>query len=102
MDILIQIAWAVAPGIVVGVVMAFFNRKQNKRNAREDRLLQDRIEKEVVELDLLLAVSQLSYAVAMAIKRGTPNGEMEVAMTQYDKAMGKFRKYERRKLAEDE
>jgi len=101
-DILIQIAWAIAPGIVVGVVMAFFNRRQNERNAREDKLIQDRVEKEMLELDLLLATSQLSYAVAMAIKRGTPNGEMEVAMKQYDRAMGKFRKYERRKLAEDE
>lgn len=101
-DILIRFLWAIAPSIFVGVAMALFNRQQSKRNAREDKLLQDRVEKEMLELDLLLAASQLSYAVAMAIKRGTPNGEMEVAMKQYDKAMDRFRQYERRKLAEDE
>ena len=86
-DILIRFLWAIAPSIFVGVAMALFNRQQSKRNAREDKLLQDRVEKEMLELDLLLAASQLSYAVAMK---------------QYDKAMDRFRQYERRKLAEDE
>lgn len=57
------------------------------------------MESEMMRIDLEVATAQLAYAVAMAYKRGTPNGEMETAIAQYEKAMEKFRKYERKQMA---
>lgn len=53
----------------------------------------------MLRLDLEVATAQLSYAVAMAYKRGKPNGEMESAIDSYEKAMNKFRKFERKQIA---
>ena len=100
MDTLIQFIWAISPSIFVGVVMAYFNRAQKKRTDAQEKREHNKVEYETLQLDLLLATAQLSYATAMAIKRGTPNGEMEVAIEQYDRAITKFRKYERSRLAE--
>lgn len=99
MDMVIEILKAIVPSLMVGIVLGIWNRKQNKRNQAEDAREKNAMQKEVLQLDLLVASSQLSYAVAMAIKRGTPNGEMEDAITQYNKAMGKFRRFEREELA---
>ena len=98
MEIVINILWATIPSIIVGVVLAWWNHKQKKRDARYDEHEQDAIKQETLRLSLLVAVAQLSYAVAMAYKRGEPNGEMEVGIEQYNKAMGKFREFEREQM----
>jgi len=50
---------------------------------------------------LTVASAQLSYAVAMAVKRGTPNGEMETAIEKYETAMEAFRTYERKQISKN-
>lgn len=55
-------------------------------------------EKECVKLALLVATAELSHAIAMAIKRGTANGEVEAAIERYDIAIEKFRDFERKRL----
>lgn len=88
-----------APGIITGIVLAFWNRREKKREAQTSGQEADRIESEMMRIDLLVATAQLSYAVAMAKKRGTTNGEMEVAIDGYEHAMEKFRKFERKQMA---
>ena len=87
---------AILPSICVGIVMYFFNKKQNKRDDDAKEREELRIEGENVRLNLLLSANKLSYAVAMAIKRGTPNGEVEEGIEQYKKAMDEFKKFERK------
>lgn len=99
MDTVIEILKAIVPSLMVGIVLGIWNRKQNKRNSEADAKEKNAMQKEVLQLDLLVATSQLSYAVAMAKKRGSVNGEMEDAIAQYNKAMGKFRRFEREELA---
>lgn len=99
LEVLLQAVWAIAPGIVVGIVMAFWNKQQKKRTDKDTQQEADRIENMMLQIDLEVAAAQLAYAVAMAYKRGTPNGEMEVAIEQYERAMSKFRKFERKQLA---
>ena len=99
MDFFLQAMWAIAPGIIVGIVMAFWNKQQKKHTDRNTQQEADRIENEMLQIDLEVAAAQLAYAVAMAYKRGTPNGEMEVAIERYERAMEKFRKFERKQLA---
>lgn len=56
---------------------------------------------EQVQLDLLLATAKLSYAVAMAMKNGHPNGEVEEGVEQYKNAMRSFKKFERELIVEN-
>lgn len=99
MDVLISLVWAVLPGLITGIVMAVFNRQQKKRNDASDTRERDRIKSEKLQISLLLASAQLSYATTMAMKRGRTNGEVEPAIEQYDKAMREFRDFEREQVA---
>ena len=52
-----------------------------------------------MQLALLVATAKLSYAVAMAWKRGEPNGEVEDGIEQYREAMTAFKRFERKLVA---
>ena len=84
------------PSIFVGIVMAIYNKKQSQRDDDAKEREELRIEGENVRLNLLLSANKLSYAVAMAIKRGTPNGEVEEGIEQYKTAMEEFKRFERK------
>ena len=89
----------ILPSLVVGVLLAWYNRGQAKREeaAREREVR--RADGETVQLALLLATAKLSYAVAMALKRGEPNGEVEDGIEQYREAMMEFKQFERKLVA---
>ena len=78
--------------------MAIWNWQQRKHSdaAAEKEAMVRR--KDSLEISLLVATAELSYALVMAMKRGSPNGEVEVALSRYNKAMGKFRDFEREQL----
>lgn len=98
MEWLIWLGQAIAPGIIVGIVLAVWNKKQNKRaNAESEKEVNEK-RKDSLVISLLVATAELSYATTMAIKRGSPNGEVEVAVKRYNKAMDKFREFEREQL----
>lgn len=89
----------VGPSIIVGVVLFYWERRQKKKDAQHRLQEQSIVEGDMLRIDLEVATAQLAYAVAMAYKRGHANGEMEVAISRYEKAMEKFRKFERKQLA---
>ena len=102
--------WAVVPGVIVGVFLGVWNRRQAKRQAlldqrraQQEKRAQQREaiadEGELVKVSLLVAAASLSYAVAVAVRRGKPNGEIEEGIEVYKEAIGKFRDYERRVLS---
>ena len=96
-----NVIWAIAPGLIVGVVLFYWERRQKKHDTNDNEREKFQIEADMRRLDLEVATAQLSYAVAMAIKRGSPNGEIEVALESYTNAMEKFRQFERKQLAID-
>jgi hypothetical protein len=89
---------AIAPSLVVGIFLALWNKKQNKRIKADTEREQNEKRKDALVISLLVATAELSYAITMAIKRGSPNGEVEVAVKRYNKAMEKFREFEREQL----
>lgn len=99
MEILTQIIWAIAPSVAVGVIMACWNKQQKEREEEEAERDALRIKSIMFQLDIAVASAQLAYAVAMAYKRGKPNGEMDAAISQYEQTMTKFRKFEREQMA---
>ena len=64
-----------------------------------DDFLFERLEAENVQVSLLVASAKLSYALAMAAKRGAPNGEVEDGVEQYREAMRAFKRLERKLVA---
>lgn len=98
-EIVLRALWAVLPGIVVGIVMAVWNKRQKVRDEKAEEKDRERVKSELLRISLLLASAQLSYAVAMAVKRGRPNGEIEVGVAQYEKSMEEFRQFEREQIA---
>ena len=90
-----EIFFALLPSLLVSVYMAFFNRRIAKRDKYSESLDEARRQSDQLKLSLLMATAQLSYAVAVAIKRGHPNGEIEEAAEQYNEALAAFREFER-------
>lgn len=97
--LIIELVEMLLPGVVVGVFMAAWNRKQTKRETDAAARERARHEREKVELDLLMAVAKLSYASAIALKRGHANGEVEEGVEQYETAIRDFKDFERKYLA---
>lgn len=98
MEHITQMFWAVVPGIIVGVVMAVWNKRQKDHETRREEHEKQAERGQVLQISLLVASASLSYAVAMAIKRGRPNGEVEEGIKQYNCAMERFREYEREQI----
>ena len=96
-----EIIQAALPSLLVGVVMALFNRGQKKRDAATREREAARLEAENVQVSLLMASAKLSYALAMAVKRGAPNGEVEDGVEQYREAMKAFKRLERKLVAQN-
>ena len=93
------IIMALLPSLCVSIIMALFNRKQSKRDEAAREREAQRSESEGVQLAMLVATAKLSYAVAMAWKRGEPNGEVEDGIEQYREAMTAFKRFERKLVA---
>ena len=90
-----EIFFALLPSLLVSLYMAFFNRRISKKDKYSESFDEARRQSDQLKLSLLIATAQLSYAVAMAIKRGHTNGEIVEAAKQYNKALSAFRDFER-------
>lgn len=80
------IIYAILPSLFVGVVLAVFNRRQKIRDEAHAEEIKAKRKESELSLKLLFAVAKLSYAVAMAYKRGQPNGEVEEGIEAYEDA----------------
>lgn len=92
---------AVLPSLFVGVVMYFWERRQRRFEKEMTEKEENRSRGELVKLDLTCATAALTYATAMAVKRGSTNGEMETAIANYETAMESFRKFEREQIVKE-
>lgn len=102
METVIQLFWAICPSIIVGIVMAFWNSRQNRANDERKKQEELRHKSEILRIDLLVATAQLSYATAVALKRGYANGEVEEGVKAYNTAIKKFREFERSLVVDDD
>ena len=76
----------VLPTIAVGLLMFYWQRKQTRRDAQMNDRAAARKRESLLSLQMMMAGNKLSYAVAMAVRRGKPNGEVEEAITAYKEA----------------
>lgn len=105
MDIVALILSAVF-SLLMSIILVVIQRrmkkqdeKQSKKNEKDEKRYQERKKRDELSLTLQIATADLTYACAMALKRGKANGEVEEAVEKYDEAMEKFRQFEREQLA---
>lgn len=101
MEVFWSVVQAALPSLLVSIVMAVFGRRQKKRDVATREREAERLEAENVQVSLLVASAKLSYALAVAIKRGAPNGEVEDGVEQYREAMKAFKRLERKLVAQN-
>lgn len=95
---IVSAVWAVLPGIVTGIILGIWNKRQKKRDDVADQREADRQRGEIVKLNLLVASAELTRATAVAVKYGHTNGEMTEGLRRYNEAIEQFREYEREQL----
>ena len=97
-DWILWLAEACAPGIIVGIVLAIMNTRKAAKAKKEAEKEDAARQKNELELDLVVATAEMAYALVMAAKRGSPNGEVEDALKRYLPAIAAFRSFERKQL----
>lgn len=95
---LTDIILAAVPSLLTGIVLAVFSKNMNTADDRRAQAEHLRRKEAKLNLDLTFASAQLSYAIAMAMKRGHPNGEVEQGVETYEAALAAYRKFEREQL----
>ena len=88
MDMTILIT--IAETIFTGTLIFYFQRSQRKRDEKKEVLDEARKEESLLLLELVMASAKLSYACAVALKRGKANGEVEEGAKAYEDAKTKY------------
>lgn len=81
------------PTILTGSILYYWQRKQRRRDAAVDKRAEARKCESLLLLDMQMATAKLSYACAMALKRGTANGEVEDGVAAYEEAKTRYTKF---------
>ena len=79
--------------VIFGMVIFFIQRGSHRRDARDDSRAKARMREAALLMRLTDAGNRLSYAVAMAVRRGRPNGEIEEAVTAYEAASAEYNEF---------
>ena len=97
--LLIYIA-GLLPAIISAVVAFYVQRRQKKRDKDMERHAEARKREAHLSLEMQMATAKLAYAVAMAVKRGTPNGEVEEGIEAYNAAKKNYLEFINEQAAE--
>ncbi len=81
---------SIAQTIIVSMLIFYLQRIQKKRDENLKRQNQARQKENLLSLELNMANAHLSHAVAIAVKNGKANGEIQQAITAYDKAKKEY------------
>lgn len=78
------------PSIITGMMMFYMQRAQKRRDTRAELRAIARKKESLLSLNLTMANAKMSYACAIAIKRGEPNGEVEEGINAYQSAKAEY------------
>lgn len=89
------------PSIIAAVIVYRVNKKADSRYNEAQKQHEERVKAERLSMEMQLATADLSYATAMAIKRGKANGEVEAGIASYEKAKKDYFDFINSKYVED-
>lgn len=72
------------------MILFYIQRVQKRRDEKIKEQNEERKKESLLALEFNMANAHLSHAVAIAVKRGSANGEIEQAITAYDKAKKEY------------
>ena len=84
---------AVVQTAFISMLVFYLQRKQKDSDIKAEERAKAIKEETILQLEMSMANNKLSYAVAMAMKRGKANGEVEEAIEAYEKAKANFYKF---------
>lgn len=79
-----------AASLVVSIILLILQTINNARTKRAEERNGRETQERLLSLKMMSANNKLSYACAMAIKRGRPNGEVEEAVEAYEEAKQEY------------
>ena len=88
------------PSVITGIIGLYIQRRQKKRDKAVEKQEEARERESLLNLDLTMAGAKLSYACAMAMKRGEPNGEVEEGVEAYETAKTAYYRFLNEQAAE--
>lgn len=88
-----QVVYGIIQTAVLGMAVFYLKRSQDKRDKKSTAHLAAQKQSELLQLEMIWANNKLSYACAMALKRGHANGEVEDALLTYGEAKEKYEKF---------
>jgi len=86
----IQYILLALPEIAIALAIFYLQRKQKKRDAEAEQYREAKRKQDLLAMEMQFANAKLSFATAMALKRGSPNGEIEEGLEAYEKAREKY------------
>lgn len=92
---------AIIQTVAAAIITFFIKRQFSKHDKRviarkeaHDKAQQAKdaakFDQECLQLEIMMADAKLSYAIVAAIKRGSPNGEIEDALNDYKRAHERY------------
>lgn len=81
---------AAIPSVLCGVFMFYLQRQQRRKDEHIERRAEARRREGLLSLELQMATAKLSFATAVAVKRGKANGEVEEGIEAYETARHKY------------
>lgn len=76
--------------VVISMVIYFLQRAQSNKDKQSKRHEQAKTRESLLLLELVMASAKLSYACAVALRRGKVNGEVEEGVNAYQDAKEKY------------
>ncbi len=87
------IATTLFESVVLVLAIYYLQRGQKKRDSHAEERAVLRRRESLLNLQMTMAVSKLSYATAVAIERGKTNGELKDAKEEYSKAKAAYLRF---------
>lgn len=78
------------PEMGIALAVFYWQRKQKERDAEAEQYREAKRRQDLLAMEMQFANAKLSFATAMALKRGLPNGEIEEGLEAYEKAREKY------------
>jgi len=97
---IIMCAAGLLPAIISAAITFYVQRRQKRRDEDMERHTAARKREAHLSLEMQMATAKLAYAVAMAMKRGKPNGEVEEGIEAYDAAKKNYIEFLNEQAAE--
>jgi|GEM_PF-873318 len=97
---LVVFAVGLLPTLTTGTVLFYWQRRQKKHDEAVNARAEARKRESLLSLDLQIANAKLSYAVARAVQRGEPNGEIEEGIEAYVHAKEQWETFAREQMTE--